>query len=178
MQVLIPIDRDWIQRFSAAALVRSQPGPLASAQVRHGFDRIFRPRARYAPNVHGKPGVSGRTGSALVNAALLGSLDFVVLRQVVACTGTPGSGARARCRVCRAARAAAAHARATSRETIGVAASPGARGVEANCALMPSTQRRQRSVSWQSLVCRCPRVTSTPSWAPLQRKSPGAATRM
>src|SRR5271166_1878629 len=62
--------------------------------------------------------------------------------------GTPGSGGRARCQVCRAAGAAAAHARATSRETIGVAASPGARGVEANCALMPSTQRRQRSVSW------------------------------
>ena len=45
----------------------------------------------------------------------------------------------------RDARAAAAHARATSRETIGVA---GVRGVEANCALMPLTQRRQRSVSW------------------------------
>ena len=42
-------------------------------------------------------------------------------------------------------RAAAAHARATSRETIGVA---GVRGVEANFALMPLTQRRQRSVSW------------------------------
>jgi hypothetical protein len=47
--------------------------------------------------------------------------------------------------VCRAVRAVAAHARATSRETIGVA---GASGVEANCALMPLTQRRQRSVSW------------------------------
>jgi hypothetical protein len=47
--------------------------------------------------------------------------------------------------VCRAVHAAAAHARATSRETIGAA---GVRGVEANCALMPLTQRRQRSVSW------------------------------
>jgi hypothetical protein len=37
------------------------------------------------------------------------------------------------------------YARATSRETIGVA---GVKDVEANCALMPLTQRRQRSVSW------------------------------
>ena len=44
-----------------------------------------------------------------------------------------------------AADAAAAHARATSRETIGAA---GVRGVEANFALSPLTQRRQRSVSW------------------------------
>jgi hypothetical protein len=60
----------------------------------------------------------------------------------------PAQVKAARCRVCRGTRAAAAHARATSRETIGVTASPGARGVEANCALMPATQRRQRSVSW------------------------------
>ncbi|COX61939.1 Uncharacterised protein [Mycobacterium tuberculosis] len=46
---------------------------------------------------------------------------------------------------CETGRDAAAHARATSRETIGAA---GVSGVEANCALRPSIQRRPRSVSW------------------------------
>ena len=76
--------------------------------------------------------------------------------------GTPGSGARARCRVCRAAGAAAAHARATSRGTIGVAASPGARGVEANCALMPAaTATRQPSAPG-------PSACSARSWPDMQ----------
>ena len=83
--------------------------------------------------------------------------------------------------VCRADGAAAAHARATSRETIGVA---GARGVEANCALMPLTQRltlgvarRSQTASVTRGVLRIGLTFHDFSWLMTSNRSPSEAAQ-